>query len=59
MVLTYLFTGKFPSLELSGEKPEVTLMTADEVVVLVREQVDKAKAASQPSELAEEEGYDE
>lgn len=43
--LTYLFTGKFPSVEVEGEQPEVKLMTPDEVVALVREQVDKAKAA--------------
>lgn len=58
VVVTHLFTGKFPSVKFTGEKPEVALMTADEVVVLVREQVDKAKAAAQPRELAEEEGYD-
>ena len=45
VALTYLFTGKFPLVELSGEKRRVTLLTADEVVALVREQVDKAKAA--------------
>jgi hypothetical protein len=52
VALTYLFTGKLPSVELGGETPEVTLMTPDEVVELVRSQVDKAKAASQPVELS-------
>lgn len=44
VALTYLLTGKLISIEAGGEKPEVTLMTPDEVVVLIREQVDKAKA---------------
>ena len=45
--LTYLFTGRFPSVEFGGEQPEVTLLTPDEVVSVVREQVDKAKAAQE------------
>lgn len=45
VALTYLFTGKFPSVEMSTGKPAVQLMTPDQVVDLVREQVDKAKAA--------------
>ena len=45
VALTYLFTGKFPSVEMAKGKPKVALMTADEIVALVREQVDKAKAA--------------
>jgi len=56
VTLTYLFTGKFPSVELGGEKPAVTLMTPDEVVEVVRTQVEKAKAAAQPTELAGGEG---
>lgn len=47
VALTYLFTGKFPSVNLEGEQPEVTLMTSDEVVALVQEQVDKAKTSTQ------------
>ena len=47
VVITYLFTGKLPSVKMSGEKAKVELMTPDEVVSLVREQVTKAKAASQ------------
>ena len=46
VVLTYLFTGMLPSLEFAGEKPELALMTPDEVVTVVREQVSKAKAES-------------
>jgi hypothetical protein len=49
VALTYLFTGKFPAVEMVQEKPEVTLLTPDEVVALVRSQVDKAKAAAQPA----------
>jgi hypothetical protein len=47
VALTYLFTGRFPSLEFGGEQPEVSLLTPDEVVAVVREQVDKAKAAQE------------
>ena len=47
VVVTYLFTGKLPSVKMSGEKAEVELMTPDEVAALVREQVAKAKAANQ------------
>jgi hypothetical protein len=46
VALTYLFTGRFPSVEMTEGKAEVTLLTADEVVALVREQVEKAKAGS-------------
>jgi hypothetical protein len=46
VVLTYLFTGMLPSLEFTGEKPELALMTPDEVVTVVREQVSKARAES-------------
>jgi hypothetical protein len=47
VALTYLFTGKFPSVKMAEDKPEVQLMTPEEVVVMVREQVAKAKAAGQ------------
>ena len=45
VALTYLFTGRFPSVEMTEGKAEVTLLTPDEVVALVREQVEKTKAA--------------
>lgn len=46
IALTYLFTGKLPSVEMTEEgKAEVLLMTPDQVVAMVREQVDKAKKA--------------
>ena len=54
VALTYLFTGRFPSVELGGEAPEVTLLTPDEVVTMVREQVDKAKAAYETEEAGGE-----
>jgi hypothetical protein len=43
--LTYLFTGKLPSVRSEEGKTQVELMTADEVVTLIREQVAKARAA--------------
>ena len=47
VVVTYLLTGKLPSVKMSGEKAEVELMTPDEVAALVREQVAKAKVGNQ------------
>jgi hypothetical protein len=41
VAMTYLLTGKFVSLEMGGEKPEVTLMTPDEVATLIRERAHK------------------
>ena len=49
VALTYLLTGKFVSFEMGEEKPEVTLMTPDEVAVLIREKT--SKAAQQPVEI--------
>jgi hypothetical protein len=40
--LTYLLTGKLVSVEMGEEKPEVTLMTPDEVAALIRERAHKA-----------------
>lgn len=45
VALTYLFTGKFPSVEMAEGKAEVTLMTPDQVVALVRHQVEQARAS--------------
>ncbi len=51
--LSYLFTGKFPSVKMAGEgKPELVLMTPDEVVAFVREQALKENAAVDVSEVA-------
>jgi hypothetical protein len=44
VALTYLFTGRFPTVEMAEGKAEVTLLTPDEVVTLVREQVEKSRA---------------
>ena len=54
VALTYLFTGKvpIPSMETAEEKPEVQLMTPEEVVAVVREQVAKAREV----EATEDEG---
>ena len=51
--LTYLFTGKFPSVKKVGEeRTELVLMTPDEVVAFVREQALKENAAEEVSEVA-------
>ena len=49
VALTYLLTGKFVSFEMGEEKPEVTLMTPDQVAVLIREKA--GKGAEQPVEI--------
>ena len=58
VAMVYLFTGKFPSVEVAEGKPEVTLLTPDEVAAMVRSQVDKAKAAARPAEMAGGEEHD-
>ena len=51
--LTYLFTGKFASVKKVGEeRPELVLMTPDEVVAFVREQALKENAAVEVTEVA-------
>jgi len=47
VALVYLLTGKFISVEMREGKPVSTLMTADEVVTMMRKQVSKAKAAQE------------
>ena len=50
--LTYLFTGKFPSVKKVVEgRPELALMTPDEVVAFVREQALKENAAVEGTEV--------
>ncbi|MBN1659795.1 MAG: hypothetical protein JXA93_15425 [Anaerolineae bacterium] len=56
VLLTYLFTGKFPAVEMKGEKPQVALMTPDQVVGFVRAQVDRAREAQAAQVAAGEEG---
>lgn len=61
VALTYLLTGRLVSVEMAGEKPEVTLMTPDEVVALIREQRKKAQAelaGTEPAEATGGEGDD-
>jgi hypothetical protein len=55
VALTYLLTGKFVSVEMAGEKPEVTLMRPDEVAALIREKAGKAEVKIEIP-LAEVEG---
>jgi hypothetical protein len=55
VALTYLLTGKFVSVEMEGEKPEVTLMTPDEVAALIREKAGRAEVEIEIP-LAETEG---
>lgn len=56
VALTYLLTGKLVSIEMGEEKkPEVTLMTPDEVVALIRKQP-WAVSAGSPAEEAGGEG---
>ena len=51
--LTYLFTGKFASVKKVGEgRPELVLMTPDEVVSFVREQALGENAAVEVAEVA-------
>jgi len=46
VLLTYLFTGKLPVVQMSeGEKAKMQLLTPDELVTLFREQAHKAEAA--------------
>ena len=56
VALTYLFTGKLFSVEMAEGKPEVTLMTPDQVVTMIREQVAAAKASDEPAAETEAAG---
>jgi hypothetical protein len=56
VALTYLLTGKVVSIEMGEEKkPEVTLMTPDEVAAMIRKQ-SKAAAAGPSAEVTGGEG---
>ena len=51
--LTYLFTGKFPSIKkVDEERTELVLMTPDEVVAFVREMALKEDATEEVAEVA-------
>ena len=43
VLFTYLFTGKFVSFEMVGDKPKATLMTSDEVIAMVKERASKSE----------------
>jgi hypothetical protein len=45
VTLTYLFTDRFPVVNVSKDGSKVTLMTPEEVATLVREQMKKVAAA--------------
>ncbi len=51
VILTYLFTGKLPVVKLTEEKSEIGLLTPDEVVVLIRSQVEKSRSSAEPIDL--------
>jgi hypothetical protein len=56
--LTYLFTGKFPSVKkVDEERTELVLMTPDEVVAFVRELALKENAALEVSDVTGGENY--
>jgi hypothetical protein len=51
--LTYLFTGKFPSVKkVDEERTELVLMTPDEVVAFVRELALKENSVVEVTEVA-------
>jgi hypothetical protein len=51
--LTYLFTGKFPSVKkVDEERAELVLMTPDEVVAFVREMALKENAVLEVNKVA-------
>jgi predicted nucleic acid-binding protein len=56
VVLSYLLTGKFPMVAMGQNKPTMTLMTPDEIVVTVREQMGKAMAARAENQEGETHG---
>jgi hypothetical protein len=50
ILFTYLFTGRLPAIKMAeGEKAKMQLFTPDEIVALIREQVDSAKAVAKSS----------
>jgi hypothetical protein len=53
--LTYLFTGKIPTVQMEGGSPSsLTLMTPDELAEFVRQKVEEARAAGAPAVEEEE-----
>jgi hypothetical protein len=47
VVLTYLLTGRVPTVGMSGDTNEVTLMTPDEVAAMIREKAGKERGAEE------------
>lgn len=45
VALTYLLTGKVPTVGMGGDKTELALMTPDEVAAMIREKAGKAGGA--------------
>jgi len=58
VILTYLFTGKLPAVKVAGKKPEVGLFTPDEVVALIRSQVERTQSSTEPIDLEGGWGYE-
>jgi hypothetical protein len=50
VLFTYLFTGKFVSFEMVGDRPKATLMTTDEVISMVKERASKSETESKKGE---------
>lgn len=49
--LTYLFTGKFPIINISKEGTETRLMAPEEITALIRGQMSKGRSTPPPIEL--------
>jgi hypothetical protein len=48
--LTYLFTGKIPTIKMEGGgKGSLTLMTPDEVAAFIEQKVEEARTADEPA----------
>jgi len=51
VILTYLFTGKLPVVKVTGEKADLGLFAPEEVVTLIRSQVEKTQSSAEPIDL--------
>ena len=51
VILTYLFTGKLPVVKTTGKKADLDLFTPDEVVTLIRSQLEKTQSSAEPIDL--------
>jgi hypothetical protein len=50
--LTYLFTNKFPVINIGKEGTQMTLMVPDEITALIRGQMSKGRSATPSIELS-------